>query len=126
MPYLKSITSIQPCFNSMKVRLKLSRVCACLLRTFGFNSMKVRLKHLEHHQIIMMMKKFQFHEGPIKTLTLLTPLVPMSCFNSMKVRLKPCAASSSAFFLSCFNSMKVRLKLRRGSRLGDQNEVSIP
>ena len=34
-------------------------------------------------------KLFQFHEGPIKTLTLSAVVLLCSRFNSMKVRLKP-------------------------------------
>ena len=33
-------------------------------------------------------RAFQFHEGPIKTNLLALTLLTMTCFNSMKVRLK--------------------------------------
>ena len=75
---------------------------------------------------------FQFHEGPIKTRIAQAVIMPIPCFNSMKVRLKPVSIENTLFVLwfqfhegpiktgifktkcevkGCFNSMKVRLKL---------------
>ena len=59
------------CFNSMKVRLKPHAFLFNLKFYFSFNSMKVRLKHYDYktnYDIVL----FQFHEGPIKTPSMLT------------------------------------------------------
>ena len=59
----------------MKVRLKLVATVARCTLCFGFNSMKVRLKQQESYtQFLCSM--FQFHEGPIKTVFLVSSLVP--------------------------------------------------
>ena len=55
----------------------------------GFNSMKVRLKHADPKKRAYRDMKFQFHEGPIKTVNFILLNNVNSCFNSMKVRLKP-------------------------------------
>ena len=55
-------------FNSMKVRLKLTIKKTLTLRIFCFNSMKVRLKQLAGFDPTYN-DLFQFHEGPIKTLS---------------------------------------------------------
>ena len=96
-----------------------------------FNSMKVRLKPYGLYAS-RGYPKFQFHEGPIKTLMVrpmrltlprfnsmkvrLKPRLLLKCpvwklrFNSMKVRLKLCVSRPLAYSQTCFNSMKVRLK----------------
>ena len=52
----------------MKVRLKLVYLLFRALPTLCFNSMKVRLKQDEHYALTYNSSKFQFHEGPIKTI----------------------------------------------------------
>ena len=64
----KKLEALDPCFNSMKVRLKPD------------------LMHVTRSSYA-----FQFHEGPIKTICLLWVIILIICFNSMKVRLKPIA-----------------------------------
>ena len=97
----------------------------------SFNSMKVRLKRNWLRQSHPLIQMFQFHEGPIKTLRPLWVLSLLTCFNSMKVRLKPKKDNNTAIFkefqfhegpiktlrpntlrvgVRSFNSMKVRLK----------------
>ena len=93
----------------MKVRLKPYTQGHCRLAQRRFNSMKVRLKPYGSPQRAYC-NKFQFHEGPIKTM-----IWPRSCplsirFNSMKVRLKPRCFVRRHHRISRFNSMKVRLK----------------
>ena len=52
-----------------------------------FNSMKVRLKPFAPYPKYYK-SLFQFHEGPIKTHTVLPMPLMLPRFNSMKVRLK--------------------------------------
>ena len=74
-------------FNSMKVRLKHQPVVSEPNNLVSFNSMKVRLKQQANTYNVDYMR-FQFHEGPIKTLRVNFSLIFLYCFNSMKVRLK--------------------------------------
>ena len=62
------IKLLQQRFNSMKVRLKRKCVTAVLTPLLCFNSMKVRLK-LDCSGFFFSCPVFQFHEGPIKTIT---------------------------------------------------------
>ena len=69
---------------------------------------------------------FQFHEGPIKTQAKHEKTVPLSCFNSMKVRLKPANGNVPSTNIFSFNSMKVRLKQCRLKEHENLVAVSIP
>ena len=72
--------------------------------------MKVRLKPAPLAALIVTDCKFQFHEGPIKTLAFIVLLSKVLSFNSMKVRLKLVACTLFRLLVLSFNSMKVRLK----------------
>ena len=63
-------------FNSMKVRLKLSPITIFFSIILCFNSMKVRLKRGGKFDFVVR-EQFQFHEGPIKTLTPLVQVYPL-------------------------------------------------
>ena len=51
--------------------------------------MKVRLKRFAEKGEVGRVYQFQFHEGPIKTVSGQSPDIQRTSFNSMKVRLKP-------------------------------------
>ena len=70
---IKTIAKLYPrslvsSFNSMKVRLKQLDQLVKQGELTGFNSMKVRLKQVDNSFTDLRVIRFQFHEGPIKTL----------------------------------------------------------
>ena len=71
--------------------------------------MKVRLKP-DKDAKANYAAKFQFHEGPIKTILLIRGCLLLLSFNSMKVRLKLAQGDYCLHTEVGFNSMKVRLK----------------
>ena len=74
----------------------------------------------------MTLRKFQFHEGPIKTLLWLILLAVLLRFNSMKVRLKHYVKRFPSYF-SMFQFHEGPIKTReRTSYERKQNDVSIP
>ena len=72
----------------MKVRLKRTTTSALMSVAACFNSMKVRLKRYAGDGNTAPLPLFQFHEGPIKTVSGQSPDIQRTSFNSMKVRLK--------------------------------------
>ena len=64
----------------MKVRLKLSVKWYLPSTSMRFNSMKVRLKHWRVNYIRFLCSMFQFHEGPIKTLSKLALISSAASF----------------------------------------------
>ena len=83
------------CFNSMKVRLKPAEPPRAHTPS-GFQFHEGPIKTEGPTPPTEAPSGFQFHEGPIKTLIVSTPLVPMLCFNSMKVRLKRASELAAA------------------------------
>ena len=74
-------------FNSMKVRLKHKRK-RCRERASWFQFHEGPIKAPKPKTSHNTPTKFQFHEGPIKAIPPPCLLALLSCFNSMKVRLK--------------------------------------
>ena len=77
-----------PRFNSMKVRLKPCLQPIPMLGLMKFQFHEGPIKTVAAADFDKFTKEFQFHEGPIKT-HIIGRIVPhLVCFNSMKVRLK--------------------------------------
>ena len=73
------------------------------------------------------MPSFQFHKGTIKTPQQSEGSFLHNYFNSIKVRLKHCAAISDEDVLQNFNSIKVRLKQKKmEDEIAKLSEISIP
>ena len=79
-------------FNSIKVRLELSKVCQRHELQNYFNSIKVRLE-LDVAAVASHGQIFQFHKGTIRTLGYEPSWNEVAYFNSIKVRLERCARS---------------------------------
>ena len=88
--------------------------------------MKVRLKRELRPVFAIVCALFQFHEGPIKTLSLCLTRQSVQCFNSMKVRLKLSVAVITPALADGLNSMKVRLKPIYNQLREKNYDVSIP
>ncbi len=73
-----------------------------------------------------MIYKFQFHNGPIKSIH--TNIIPNSfiCFNSTMVRLKAMRTTNESIKFYRFNSTMVRLKDVSGQTFESRSLVSIP
>ena len=80
----------------------------CVLFVFQFHEgpIKTALEKLAKE----LQKKFQFHEGPIKTGSTLSYPKRSYSFQFHEGPIKTSGARAAARLLSCFNSMKVRLK----------------
>ena len=99
-------------FNSIKVRLKLTRsVDMGQFVVFQFH--KGTIKTPRRPSPPCRGVPFQFHKGTIKTVVFQKLKSPIDNFNSIKVRLK--LTKGAPWKLGCthFNSIKVRLKLNR-------------
>ena len=77
----------------------------------SFNSIKVRLELAARGTEIIPLGMFQFHKGAIRTIYLLTMLMLIICFNSIKVRLEQRKVHRQKRIDHGFNSIKVRLEL---------------
>ena len=76
------------CFNSLMVRLKVSRAFTVVRSLFCFNSLMVRLKDFTGSGGAPAATKFQFPNGSIKrNIQQALPIISIS-FNSLMVRLK--------------------------------------
>ena len=120
------------CFNSIKVRVRhLSPGTVSAQNTFqfhkgtsktrarlrkfkelnlSFNSIKVRVRQTNRMNAQTNYMVFQFHKGTSKTATVSGKWRTLTCFNSIKVRVRlPSSACRSTSSL-CFNSIKVRVR----------------
>ena len=88
----------------------------------SFNSIKVRLKPPRAQRAKRASTQFQFHKGPIKAPIAEEATTDLSCFNSIKVRLKRLARCSVMQRSTSFNSIKVRLK-QVNHRCGQSRDI---
>ena len=108
--YKSSIKDEEQYFNSIKVRLKRQELLQRIYAVPHFNSIKVRLKLL-FHTLPPDFKTFQFHKGTIKTWSGTANDDKLLIFQFHKGTIKTVLMLSVLVRVLHFNSIKVRLKL---------------
>ena len=117
-------TIIQSCFNSITVQLRLLVSQSSKKQNSGFNSITVQLRPGSQYQTVAI-NQFQFHNGTIKTLQFVYPVIIFICFNSITVQLRQKNLSIKQNQKLSFNSITVQLRPIKYSKKTSNNKQVI-